>query len=393
MEVVIFVAGHVRDAAKHIANGVAEGARGILPALKEQGKQFKYDVQTEVISGFDIPMFLTGVALFAAGGVAAVGTTEVSLQMASNFICKRRCNTCNGWEALRCTRCRGTGKVKYRVMESELKDGEKYTINNLAVAIANGRAKIMQYPASLDTELLFPSEELPTKECPTCDASGVMGCPECKRKFKYRISTDDLCDLPRKSWDVLRKIEYPSEHILESMEDPILAAYWLIAKPELEGGFKFDEDVKQKLWWTYKEEFLRYETVRKSVAEQEPGWEHMQKVLLTIDPSKAREDPVFVKNVPYYKARKKIKDDVMKLEVPRRPDNWGVSNLPLKETDQTEDELKDPRKQYHIDELLSRQKKVAEDILDSAWEMKWRRKKYDELVEKRVQKVVSRIKQ
>ncbi|XP_057864325.1 uncharacterized protein LOC131072229 [Cryptomeria japonica] len=104
--------------------------------------------------------------------------------------------------------------------------------------------------------------------------------------------------------------------------------------------------------------------------------------LFAIDPIKAREDPVVVKNVPYYKARKKIEAEVMKLEVPQRPHNWGVPTISLEETDQKKDEFEDPR-----------QKQVAKALLDSAWETKWRKQKYDELVAERVQKGIARFQQ
>lgn len=59
------------------------------------------------------------------------------------------------------------------------------------------------------------------------------------------------------------------------------------------------------------------------------SFNHLQ-ALISIDPVRAREDPVIVKNVPYYKAKKALEGEVMKLEPPPRPQNWGVrvySNL------------------------------------------------------------------
>lgn len=53
----------------------------------------------------------------------------------------------------------------------------------------------------------------------------------------------------------------------------------------------------------------------------------MSQALISIDPVRAREDPVVVKNVPYYKARKALEAEVMKLDPPPRPQNWGVSIL------------------------------------------------------------------
>lgn len=47
--------------------------------------------------------------------------------------------------------------------------------------------------------------------------------------------------------------------------------------------------------------------------------------LISIDPVRAREDPVVVKNIPYYKAKKALEAEVMKLDPPPRPENWGVS--------------------------------------------------------------------
>lgn len=47
--------------------------------------------------------------------------------------------------------------------------------------------------------------------------------------------------------------------------------------------------------------------------------------LISIDPVRAREDPVIVKNIPYYNAKKALEVEVMKFDPPPRPQNWGVS--------------------------------------------------------------------
>lgn len=52
---------------------------------------------------------------------------------------------------------------------------------------------------------------------------------------------------------------------------------------------------------------------------------HCFQALISIDPVRAREDPVIVKNVRYYKAKKALESEVMKLTPPPRPQNWGVS--------------------------------------------------------------------
>ena len=49
--------------------------------------------------------------------------------------------------------------------------------------------------------------------------------------------------------------------------------------------------------------------------------------LISVDPVRARDDPVIVKNVPYYKATKALESEVMKLDPPPRPPNWGVRIL------------------------------------------------------------------
>lgn len=49
--------------------------------------------------------------------------------------------------------------------------------------------------------------------------------------------------------------------------------------------------------------------------------------LISVDPNRAREDPVIVKNIPFYKAKKALAAEVMKLNPPPRPDNWGVCIL------------------------------------------------------------------
>jgi hypothetical protein len=51
----------------------------------------------------------------------------------------------------------------------------------------------------------------------------------------------------------------------------------------------------------------------------------LSQTLISIDPDRARDDPVVVKNVPYYKAKKALEEEVMKLDPPPRPSNWGVS--------------------------------------------------------------------
>lgn len=42
------------------------------------------------------------------------------------------------------------------------------------------------------------------------------------------------------------------QHIVHSMKDPSIAAFWLFTMPQIVGGFEYDDDVKNKIWWQYK---------------------------------------------------------------------------------------------------------------------------------------------
>lgn len=41
------------------------------------------------------------------------------------------------------------------------------------------------------------------------------------------------------------------QNIIHSMKDPKIAAFWLITMPQVLGGFSYDDEVKQKIWWAY----------------------------------------------------------------------------------------------------------------------------------------------
>ncbi|XP_021894767.1 uncharacterized protein LOC110812322 [Carica papaya] len=188
---------------------------------------------------------------------------------------------------------------------------------------------------------------------------------------------------PWKAYNVLRKMDYPYEHIVHSMKDPSIAAFWLITLPQVMGGFNYDDEVKQKIWWQY-EESMRYDQLRDTVAKRNPGWEYLQEALISIDPVRAREDPVIVKNIPYYKAKKALEAEVMKLNPPPRPQNWGELNLPLNASSWREEDLKDPAKLYEMTILLNAQREIADKILDAQWETKWRQEKLNEMLEEKV---------
>lgn len=46
--------------------------------------------------------------------------------------------------------------------------------------------------------------------------------------------------------------------------------------------------------------------------------------LISIDPNRAKEDPIIVRNLPFYKAKKALETEVLKLNPPPRPQHWGV---------------------------------------------------------------------
>lgn len=41
------------------------------------------------------------------------------------------------------------------------------------------------------------------------------------------------------------------QHIVDSMKDPSIAAFWLFTLPQIMGGFDYDDDVKKRIWWQY----------------------------------------------------------------------------------------------------------------------------------------------
>jgi len=70
----------------------------------------------------------------------------------------------------------------------------------------------------------------------------------------------DLCMITASAPDINIDILFISnswfcilfQHIVHSMRDPSIAAFWLITLPQIVGGFDYDDDVKQKIWWQYK---------------------------------------------------------------------------------------------------------------------------------------------
>ncbi|KAL3353214.1 hypothetical protein AABB24_020950 [Solanum stoloniferum] len=344
-----------------------------------------YDIAGSAPRGFGVPEFISKLSYSTIFVVATLGTYDIAMELGKKVISQRDCQTCSGWQALQCTMCKGSGKVHYQVKNYTLKRGEKATAESIADAIADNRAELVHLPTTVDLHL-----PLPSKECPSCDGSGVMKCPECKDKLQIRISADDIMEPPWKAYNIMRKMDYPYEHIVDSMKDPSIAAFWLLTLPQIVGGFEYDDDVKKKIWWQYKES-MRYDQLRDVVAKRKPGWEYLQEALVSIDPARAREDPVIVKNIPYFKAKKALEAEVMKLDPPPRPQNWGELNLPLNASSWSEKDLKDPKKLYEMTVLLNAQREISEKMLDAQWEAKWREEKLNKMLEEKVRPYIQNI--
>lgn len=342
-----------------------------------------FDIAGSAPRGFGIPELASHLSFTAIFAVATLGTYDIALEMGKKVLCQRNCRTCNGWQALQCTLCKGTGKVHYQVRNYRLKSGERATAECVAEAVTENRAELVHLPPSIDF-----SAPLPTKDCSSCSGTGVMGCPDCKHHFPLRISADDIMEPPWKAYNVMRKMDYPYEHIVHSMKDPKIAAFWLFTFPQVVGGFNYDDEIKQKIWWDYKES-MRYDQLRDTVAKRKPGWETLQKALISLNPVRARDDPIIVKNIPYYKAKKAIEAEVAKLDIPPRPSNWGVLDLPLTASSWTEEDLKDSNKLLEMTSLLTAQREIANKILDAQWEAQWRQKKLQELVHEKLQPYVN----
>ncbi|RXH83174.1 hypothetical protein DVH24_003672 [Malus domestica] len=379
-----------------------------------------FDIAGSAQRGFGVPELVSKLSYMSIFAVATLGTYDIALEMGKKVICQsllnlddfltavlkcRNCGTCNGWQALRCTMCRGSGRVQYQVKNYTLRSGEKATAECVADAIADNRAELVHLPSAINLDV-----PLPSKECPTCDGTGVMGCPECKDKLQVRISADDIMEPPWKAYNVLRKMDYPYEAsinfcpmphaitfsgnifilTIHGMKDPSIAAFWLFTLPQVAGGFDFDDDIKKKIWWQYKES-MRYDQLRDVVAKRKPGWEQLQEALISIDPARAKEDPVIVKNIPYYKAKKALETEVMKLDPPPRPQNWGELDLPLNASSWSKDDLKNPEKFYEMTVLLNAQRELADKILDAQWETRWRQERLNEMLEEKVRPYMQSI--
>ncbi|KAB1201652.1 hypothetical protein CJ030_MR0G001712 [Morella rubra] len=376
-----------------------------------------FDIVGSAPRGFGVPELISKLSYASVFAIATLGTYDIALELGKKVICQ------SGLQVQKLSNLQWVAgialyyvqRIRKGALPSEelhfekgvelalqswisqksslMQLGEKATAECIADAITDNRAELVHLPSTMDLHT-----PLPSKDCATCDGTGVMSCPECKHKLQVRISADD--------------------HIVHSMKDPSIAAFWLITLPQIVGGFNYDDDVKQKIWWQYKES-MQYDQLRDLVDNRKPGWEHLQEALISMDPVRARDDPVIVKNIPYYKAKKALEAEVMKLDPPPRPSNWGSNlmkcfgnrnlpnqrpyrwskllrtwqelDLPLNASSWSEQDLKDPEKLYEMTVLLNAQREIADKILDVTWETKWREEKLNEMLEEKVRPYIQKI--
>ncbi|XP_021833542.1 uncharacterized protein LOC110773340, partial [Prunus avium] len=95
------------------------------------------DIAGSAPRGFGVPELVSKLSYMSIFAVATLGTYDIALELGKKVICQRNCGTCNGWQALRCTMCRGSGRVHYQVKNYTLKSGEKATAECVADAIAD----------------------------------------------------------------------------------------------------------------------------------------------------------------------------------------------------------------------------------------------------------------
>lgn len=360
--------------------GAAKRALGEAGSLfREAAHDAAYDLRDNALRGFGLPKLVTTAASLSVAGFAAVGTAAITSELISKVYVSRECKTCNGWGGLRCTMCVGTGHVQYST--TRLSKTKRASIENLADDLLDGKEEIIHHPAEYNAG--YP---LPYKKCPTCSGTGVSRCQECKGfPFNPRISLDNLMDVPWKTWDVYRKTHPPREDqkIYENVKDPALAAFLLYERDEIEGGFKYDEDVKARLMAAY-QRYREYDEIREEVATRRPGWEQLQEALYSIDPERAKRDPVIIQDVSYYKALKQVEAEVALLKVPPRPAEWTEKYEPLLKKLYGADDEKNLLKSEDIRTLVEVRDDLMDQVLNAAWTNEWRDRKVEEVVQKKI---------
>ena len=125
-----------------------------------------FDIAGSAPRGFGIPEFISKLSRTSVFAIVALGTYDISLELGKKVICQRNCGICNGWQALRCTTCKGLGKVHYQVKTYSLRSREKVTAECVVDAIADNRTELVHLSSTIDL-----NTPLPSKECLTCDGT------------------------------------------------------------------------------------------------------------------------------------------------------------------------------------------------------------------------------
>ncbi|CAM6118105.1 unnamed protein product [Calypogeia fissa] len=348
----------------------------VVEVLKETAFELEWDARDAAKTGFGVPKLLSSAASLGVATVAAAGAASVAFDFTGKIWGKKECSTCNGWEGMRCRICTGTGKVRYNINESTLTEAERSSSQSIAAAALEGRAEIEYIARTNKLDLPFPFID-----CPECDGSGVMKCITCTgNAWVPKFTIAKTMGAPWLAWDAYRKIKPPDEEPSKVIADPDMAAFQMFRKDELENDIEYSEETKQAAMAKYEDD-REYDLVKQHVERRDPGWETLQKVLFLKDPERAANDPVIVTNPRYYKAKVKILKEVEELPVPPRPADWLANQVekPLKESDWSKEDLKDPRKRSAMKALLQGQESFYNKLLDRTWESHWREQKFEEL--------------
>ncbi|KAF5949656.1 hypothetical protein HYC85_011649 [Camellia sinensis] len=145
-------------------------------------------------------------------------------------------------------------------------------------------------------------------------------------------------------------------------------------------------------------ESMRYDRLRDVIA----NICHSQ-ALISIDPVRARDNPIVVKNIPYFKDKKALEAEVLNLILLLNQKigehylchmaKWAAHeiNLPLNALAWSEEDLKDLKKLYEMTVLLNAQREIADKILEAKWGTKRRQEKLNEMLEEKVRPYIQNI--
>ncbi|GFZ12433.1 embryo defective 2737 [Actinidia rufa] len=183
-----------------------------------------FDIAGSAPRGFGVPEFISKLSYSAVFAVATFGTYDIALELGKKVLCQsftgvqralavihfsafpRVQRAMPRWELEGITSLSGCAQfIRQCFSGKEIVgpavdgrhcsvpcakaqgSGEKPTAESIADAISENRAELVHLPSTFDLHV-----PLPSKDCPNCDGSGAMRCPECKDKIPLRISADDV---------------------------------------------------------------------------------------------------------------------------------------------------------------------------------------------------------